>query len=76
MTKILNAEQQQPALRRAMSVPEFCRKYGTGKTSAYQEIQAGRLRARKVGRRTIIAQDDAEDWLRRLPKALSPLEAK
>jgi hypothetical protein len=74
MTNILNAEQQQPALRRAMSVPEFCQRYGPGKTSAYQEIQAGRLRARKVGRRTIITQDDAEDWLRRLPTAVSPLE--
>jgi hypothetical protein len=25
------------------------------------------LRARKVGRRTIVTQDDAETWLRHLP---------
>ena len=33
----------------------------------YEELKSGRLRGRKVGRRTIITQDDAEDWLRRLP---------
>jgi excisionase family DNA binding protein len=71
MVKILGAEQQQRALPRAMSVPEFCQRYGPGRTTTYQEIQAGRLRARKVGRRTIISQDDAEDWLRRLPAAFS-----
>jgi hypothetical protein len=74
MAKALNDDQQQAALRRAMSLPEFCRSYGPGKTSAYQEIQAGRLRARKIGRRTIITQDDAEEWLRRLPSAVSAVE--
>jgi hypothetical protein len=74
MTKNSNTEEHQPALRRAMSLPEFCQRYGPGRTSAYLEIQAGRLRARKVGRRTIITQDDAEDWLRRLPTAVSTLE--
>jgi hypothetical protein len=74
MPKVSIDEQQQAVARRAMSVPEFCRRYGPGKTSAYQEIQAGKLRARKVGRRTIITQDDAEDWLRRLPSAVSAVE--
>ncbi|HEY5126774.1 MAG TPA: helix-turn-helix domain-containing protein [Bradyrhizobium sp.] len=50
-----------------MSVAEFCERYGPGRTTAYQEIQAGRLRARKVGRRTIITEDDAEEWLQQLP---------
>jgi excisionase family DNA binding protein len=64
-------QQHREALLRAMSVLEFCQRYGLGRTSAYQEIQAGRLRARKVGRRTIVTQDDAENWLRRLP-AIEP----
>jgi hypothetical protein len=36
---------------------------------AYGEIKQKRLRARKAGKRTIIAEDDAEDWLRNLPSA-------
>jgi hypothetical protein len=55
------------ALQRAMRVPEFCERYGPGRTKAYQEIAEGRLRARKYGRSTIITVEDAEDWLRRLP---------
>jgi Helix-turn-helix domain len=53
--------------QRAMSVAEFCARYGPGRTSAYQEVKSGRLRARKIGKRTIITVDDAEDWLRCLP---------
>jgi hypothetical protein len=33
----------------------------------YEEIKSGRLRARKIGKRTIIIVEDAEDWLRALP---------
>ncbi len=37
-----------------------------GRTTIYQEIAAGRLIARKVGRRTIILHDDLKSWLARL----------
>jgi hypothetical protein len=50
-----------------MSVAEFCERYDTGRTKAYEEIRAGRLRARKCGKRTIIGDDDAEDWFGNLP---------
>jgi excisionase family DNA binding protein len=53
--------------RRAFSIKEFCRRFGVGRTTVYEEIKLGRLRARKIGRRTIILEDDAEEWLRRLP---------
>jgi hypothetical protein len=33
----------------------------------YEEITAGRLIARKVGRRTIVRRSDALRWLRLLP---------
>jgi excisionase family DNA binding protein len=62
-----SAERQRCAPHRAMSIAEFCERYGTGRTTAYQEIKLGRLRARKCGKRTIIIHDDAEDWLRCLP---------
>lgn len=50
-----------------MSIAEFCQRYGVGRTTAYTEIKHGRLRARKCGKRTIIANDDGDEWLRRLP---------
>jgi excisionase family DNA binding protein len=56
---------------RAFSIPEFCRRYGIGRTNAYQEIAAGRLRALKVGRRTLITHDAAESWLAALPELKS-----
>ena len=54
--------------RRAFPIREFCFRYGIGRTHAYQEIAAGRLRAVKVGRRTLIAHDAAEAWLAALPE--------
>jgi len=53
--------------QRAFSIDEFCRRYGLGRTKAYEEVASGRLCARKIGRRTIITEDDAESWLRHLP---------
>jgi excisionase family DNA binding protein len=53
--------------QRALTIDEFCRRYGIGRTSAYAEIAAGRLRAVKVGRKTLIIVDDAEEWLAALP---------
>jgi excisionase family DNA binding protein len=50
-----------------MSIAEFGEQYGLGRTKTYEELKSGRLRGRKIGKRTIIAEDDAEDWLRRLP---------
>jgi excisionase family DNA binding protein len=54
-----------------MTIDEFCKRYGPGRTTAYQEIKSGRLRGRKIGKRTIITEDDAEDWLRHLPTIAS-----
>jgi excisionase family DNA binding protein len=52
---------------RAMTIIAFGRRYGIGRTTIYEEIKSGRLRAKKIGRRTVITEDDAEEWLRRLP---------
>jgi hypothetical protein len=69
MTKsqIFECERQRRARQRAMSIDGFCKGYGIGRTKAYEEIAAGRLKARKAGTRTIISEDDAEEWLRLLP---------
>jgi hypothetical protein len=69
--KISEVEQRRRARQRAMSLSEFCEDYNVGRTKAYEEINAGRLRARKCGKRTIVTADDAEEWLRWLP-AIEP----
>jgi excisionase family DNA binding protein len=56
---------------RAFSIHEFCPYYGIGRTTAYAEIAAGRLRRRKVGKRSLISKDDAEAWLQGL-RSISP----
>jgi hypothetical protein len=65
--QVLERERQRRARQRAMSLHVFCETYGIGRTKAYEEINAGRLKARKAGKRTIIAEDDAEAWLHLLP---------
>jgi excisionase family DNA binding protein len=57
---------------RAFSIDEFCRRYGVGRTTAYAEITAGRLRRLKVGKRSLITEDDAEAWLEGL-SSIRPL---
>jgi excisionase family DNA binding protein len=53
----------------AFSIDDFCSRYGIGRTTAYEEIRTGRLEAVKVGRRTLITEQAAQDWLSSLPKA-------
>jgi hypothetical protein len=50
------------------SLGEFARRHSIGLRTVYAEISAGRLTARKIGRRTVIAIDDAKTWIDQLPK--------
>jgi excisionase family DNA binding protein len=50
-----------------LTLEEFCRCYRVGRTTVYEEINAGRLTARKRGSRTLIARDEARRWFRGLP---------
>jgi excisionase family DNA binding protein len=67
MNSISEREQQRRARQRAMSLAEFCDRYGLSRTKTYEEIKYGRLRALKCGKRTLVTEDDAEAWLRSLP---------
>ena len=49
--------------RKTLTIADFCKRYRIGRTKVYEEINFGRLRAIKVGRRTLIVIDDAEAWL-------------
>jgi hypothetical protein len=47
---------------------EFARRNRIGLSTTYAEIRAGRLTARKIGRRTIVTTEDERAWRERLPK--------
>jgi hypothetical protein len=70
MLDIDNQETRVPKImdneKRAFSIAAFCERYDIGRTSAYEEIAAGRLQVVKAGKRTL-APADAESWLRSLP---------
>jgi excisionase family DNA binding protein len=51
----------------AVSIEEAARRAGVGRGYLYQQIAKGDLRARKAGRRTIIALSDLAAWLEQLP---------
>jgi excisionase family DNA binding protein len=51
----------------AFTVEEFCARYGIKRTATYEEINRGRLEARKRGNRTLIPRTAARRWLENLP---------
>ena len=57
--------------RRVFTISEFLERYGIGRTRFYEEVAEGRLRLRKLGKKSLVTVDDAEAWLESLP-ASSP----
>ena len=55
----------------AFSIEEFCVWAGIGRSAAYEEINDGRLVARKRGSRTLIPRAAARRWLENLPRLKS-----
>ncbi len=54
-------------LKLAHSIKESASILGIGVTRLYQEINAGRLKARKSGKRTLITSEALAEWLNALP---------
>lgn len=48
--------------RNCVSLEQFCFRNGIGRTTAYKEIKEGRLRPRKVGKRTLISIEEEARW--------------
>jgi excisionase family DNA binding protein len=44
------------------------RKIGLGRTRVFEEIKAGRLKARKIGRKTVIRKEDLQAYVDALPE--------
>jgi excisionase family DNA binding protein len=53
--------------RMGWSIIDAARTANVGRSTVYEEIRAGRLVARKMGRRTIILDCDLQAWLSTLP---------
>jgi hypothetical protein len=49
-------------IRPVYPLDDLCAEFGIGRSTAYGEIRAGRLRAFKVGNRTLVAGEDALAW--------------
>ena len=52
----------------ALTLKDFCDAYRVCRETAYQQIRARRLRAVKLGRKTLILRVDAEVWAASLPE--------
>jgi len=74
----LNLEQLEPLVERVvkrvaavprpvMTVKEFAKAHGLGLTTAYEELKRGRLKAVKVGAKTLITVEAQAAWLASLP---------
>ncbi len=55
----------------AYSVNDACHLLGIGRSTLYEEITAGRIKAVKCGTRTIIPASSAAAWLDSLPAKAS-----
>jgi hypothetical protein len=49
------------------AIGEFCARYGICRDTFYSEVKRGRLRALKLGKKTIVLKDHAESWAKSLP---------
>ncbi len=56
----------------AMTIKQFCAWAGIGLSKFYDEVNAGRLPMRKLGRKSIVRMIDAEAWLAGLPEGKGP----
>ena len=58
------------------SVRDFCREHGISRGLFYRLLREGRgPRVMKVGRRTLISQEAADAWRRRMESVTQPGEA-
>ena len=61
--------------KRGHSVAEVAGAYGVSKVTIYSEINSGRLRSLKAGRRRIITDDALRDWERAREREASGVAA-
>lgn len=52
---------------RAHRIRDAFRRIGIGPTKGYEEVNAGRIKVRKIGKSSIVLDEDLEAYLRSLP---------
>ena len=63
----MHTEINQTAEKLLFSVKEFCQMVGIGRTTFYQELKNGRVKAKKLGRSTLIPKSELERFIKELP---------
>ncbi len=63
----MHTETSQVTGKLLFSVKEFCQMVGIGRTTFYQELKNGRIRAKKLGRSTLIPKSELERFIKELP---------
>jgi excisionase family DNA binding protein len=63
-----NIHSIETSYRLSHSICDVAKITGVGRSLLYQEIKEGRLRIRKLGRRTLIFDADLKAWLASLPQ--------
>jgi len=54
-------------IRDVNPLDHVCEVLDSGKTKVYEEINEGRLKARKIGRKTVVLGNDLREYLEALP---------
>jgi excisionase family DNA binding protein len=63
--KAETADNSAPML--AYTMKQWCKRSNIGLTKTYEEIAAGKLKSRKVGKHRLILHEDGLEYLRSLP---------
>ena len=63
---------EQKRMAVGLTVLEAARSAGVGRSTIYEELASGRLKAKKLGRRTIITEQAVAEWMAGLPAYRSP----
>ena len=58
--------------RRTLSRRETCARLGISLSTLHKEIQSGRLRAIKLGKKVLIPVEAEAEWLANLPAVMGP----
>jgi len=50
-----------------LTIPEFCERVSLGKTSVYQLLNEGKVKAVKLGKKTLIPRSSLNEFVASLP---------